>query len=162
MEFPDLGLHCSKVDCGQLDFLPFTCHGCRLVFCLDHRSYQGHNCPQAKRTTTCPLCQLPVACGTGDNVDRAMDVHIANGCKSAAGKRRKKKRCSVRSCRKVELVPLICSACGLQFCIGHRLPHDHACIPTQKKVDSRASPLPGPNSQPPHPTSPPLPLALSR
>lgn len=30
--FPDLGKHCQHVDCHQLDFLPFTCDGCKQVF----------------------------------------------------------------------------------------------------------------------------------
>jgi len=30
--FPDLGKHCQRVDCHQLDFLPFTCDGCKQVF----------------------------------------------------------------------------------------------------------------------------------
>lgn len=30
--FPDLGKHCQLLDCHQLDFLPFTCDGCKQVF----------------------------------------------------------------------------------------------------------------------------------
>lgn len=30
-EFPDLGKHCSLDNCSQLDFLPFTCDGCKKV-----------------------------------------------------------------------------------------------------------------------------------
>jgi hypothetical protein len=29
--FPDLGKHCQHLDCHQLDFLPFTCDGCKQV-----------------------------------------------------------------------------------------------------------------------------------
>jgi len=29
--FPDLGKHCQHVDCHRLDFLPFTCDGCKQV-----------------------------------------------------------------------------------------------------------------------------------
>jgi hypothetical protein len=28
---PDLGQHCSRDDCHQLDFLPFTCNACHKV-----------------------------------------------------------------------------------------------------------------------------------
>lgn len=28
---PDLGEHCSRADCGQVDFLPFKCDGCAEV-----------------------------------------------------------------------------------------------------------------------------------
>lgn len=41
--FPDLGKHCQHRDCNQLDFLPFTCDGCKqvlLLFCfLSHESW---------------------------------------------------------------------------------------------------------------------------
>lgn len=30
--FPDLGRHCQRSDCNQLDFLPFKCDGCHQVF----------------------------------------------------------------------------------------------------------------------------------
>ncbi|EMS59687.1 Zinc finger AN1 domain-containing stress-associated protein 17 [Triticum urartu] len=36
--FPDLGAHCDKEDCNQLDFLPFDCDGCGKVFCAEHRT----------------------------------------------------------------------------------------------------------------------------
>ncbi|XVE67996.1 hypothetical protein DITRI_Ditri09bG0033000 [Diplodiscus trichospermus] len=43
--FPDLGKHCQHSACHQLDFLPFICEGCHKVFCLEHRSYRSHECP---------------------------------------------------------------------------------------------------------------------
>ncbi|EGV63031.1 hypothetical protein PSN45_004702 [Yamadazyma tenuis] len=39
----DIGQNCSK--CHQLDFLPFRCEYCKLVFCADHRRLQDHQCP---------------------------------------------------------------------------------------------------------------------
>lgn len=30
--FPDLGEHCQNPDCKLLDFLPFTCDGCKSVY----------------------------------------------------------------------------------------------------------------------------------
>lgn len=43
----DIGSHCSE--CRQLDFLPFTCAKCKLVFCLDHRN--KHACMESKKDT---------------------------------------------------------------------------------------------------------------
>lgn len=39
----DLGKNCSK--CNRLDFLPFYCEYCKLVFCGDHRKLDAHECP---------------------------------------------------------------------------------------------------------------------
>lgn len=39
----DIGQNCSK--CNQLDFLPFQCEYCKLIFCSDHRRLSDHNCP---------------------------------------------------------------------------------------------------------------------
>lgn len=38
----DIGVNCSF--CQQLDFLPFTCNECKLVFCGDHRLRETHQC----------------------------------------------------------------------------------------------------------------------
>ncbi|KAF3580071.1 hypothetical protein DY000_02035817 [Brassica cretica] len=58
-EFPDLGKHCSVDICKQIDFLPFTCDRCLLVFCLDHRSYMKHTCPKGDREdVTCRDCNV--------------------------------------------------------------------------------------------------------
>jgi hypothetical protein len=39
--FPDLGKHCQHLDCHQLDFLPFTCDGCKqvILFLLFHNLF---------------------------------------------------------------------------------------------------------------------------
>lgn len=39
----DIGSNCSK--CNRLDFLPFTCEYCKLIFCEDHRRLEAHQCP---------------------------------------------------------------------------------------------------------------------
>ena len=37
MELPNLGEHCSFIECNKLDFLPFKCiSGCGKSFCGDH------------------------------------------------------------------------------------------------------------------------------
>lgn len=63
-EFSELGKHCSLNDCNQRDFLPFTCDCCSKVFCLQHRSYNEHECPHSgsKNMTAiiCPLCRATI------------------------------------------------------------------------------------------------------
>lgn len=39
----DIGVNCSK--CQQLDFLPFQCEYCKLIFCSEHRRLADHQCP---------------------------------------------------------------------------------------------------------------------
>ena len=55
-----IGRHCAVETCMQLDFLPFTCDCCSRTFCLDHRNYAAHACPDAKSKETevivCPVC----------------------------------------------------------------------------------------------------------
>ncbi len=55
-----IGRHCAVETCMQLDFLPFSCDCCSRTFCLDHRSYAAHDCPDAKNKETevivCPVC----------------------------------------------------------------------------------------------------------
>ncbi|CAI5495396.1 unnamed protein product [Closterium sp. Naga37s-1] len=62
--FPDLGKHCSVTSCQQIDFLPFTCDKCRMVFCLSHRMPASHECPRATVgdavVLLCPLCAKAV------------------------------------------------------------------------------------------------------
>lgn len=43
----DIGTNCSK--CNRLDFLPFTCEYCKLVFCEDHRKLEAHQCPGTEK-----------------------------------------------------------------------------------------------------------------
>lgn len=38
----DIGINCAY--CRQLDFLPFTCYECKLVFCENHRAREAHAC----------------------------------------------------------------------------------------------------------------------
>jgi predicted nucleic acid binding AN1-type Zn finger protein len=142
MEFPDLGRHCSKHDCKQLDFLPFTCDACKKVFCLDHRTYKDHTCAEVKvrdkKAQVCPLCNIPVPCGPNEDVDEKMNRHIEDGCKSEARERKKAKRCSVKRCRKTELLPIQCAKCSHQYCLGHRLPSDHNCDAVRRETMTAA------------------------
>ena len=44
MEFSDLGSHCEYENCGKQDYLPFKCDLCLKTFCLEHKSYDSHQC----------------------------------------------------------------------------------------------------------------------
>jgi len=44
MEFDDLGGRCQYNDCNQLDYLPFECNLCKKILCLNHKSYDQHEC----------------------------------------------------------------------------------------------------------------------
>merc|ERR1711892_1609703 len=136
MEFPDLGKHCAIVDCNKLDFLPFKCLGCQSTYCLDHYTYERHNCANPSpnsQVPTCPLCSKPVPLGNRDlPLDQLVSEHIDRGCDSAlaAKKRAKKKegRCCAPKCKTRELIKQRCDSCVKIVCLKHRFPSDHECV----------------------------------
>mmetsp|Transcript_1547 Transcript_1547/g.2045 ORF Transcript_1547/g.2045 Transcript_1547/m.2045 type:complete len:160 (+) Transcript_1547:88-567(+) len=145
MEFGTIGKHCADPSCKQLDFLPFTCDGCQKVFCLDHRTYKDHKCPNANfkdtKVTTCPLCEQPVNILKSQNPDQVMDEHIRNGCKPIQKERIMKNKCSVKKCKQSELIPIQCKDCRQQFCVRHRNAFDHEC-PALKANNNNANRAP--------------------
>lgn len=46
----DIGKHCHK--CQQLDFLPFHCEFCNLIYCSSHRTLESHQCPGKPKEKT--------------------------------------------------------------------------------------------------------------
>ncbi|XP_010528278.1 PREDICTED: zinc finger AN1 domain-containing stress-associated protein 12 [Tarenaya hassleriana] len=139
--FPGLGKHCQNPDCKQLDFLPFTCDGCKLVFCLEHRSYKSHDCPksdQGSRTVlVCEACSAAIeTTGCDENsVKSLLEKHERSG--DCDPTKKKKPTCPVRRCREVLtfMNNVTCKDCGLKVCLKHRFPADHACT---KKAASMA------------------------
>ncbi|XP_004922831.1 AN1-type zinc finger protein 2A-like isoform X1 [Bombyx mandarina] len=135
MEFPHLGKNCSYESCNKLDFLPMKCGACREVFCADHFAYAKHECPEPNvrdvQVPVCPLCGAPVPGRRGQPPDLAVGAHIDNQCTSDPAVERRKKvftnRCSYKSCKRKEMVPLVCSECALNFCLRHRHTADHLC-----------------------------------
>ncbi|OXA58747.1 AN1-type zinc finger protein 2A [Folsomia candida] len=135
MELPHLGTHCSEDNCRRLDFLPVKCDGCSKVFCGDHYSYTGHNCPVAYKKNVqvpvCPLCNAPVPGNLNELPDIRVSQHIDNDCKSDAAIGRRQKvytnRCTFKTCKKKEMIPILCDTCNLNFCLKHRHPQDHEC-----------------------------------
>ncbi|KAJ3180856.1 hypothetical protein HDU85_003941 [Gaertneriomyces sp. JEL0708] len=158
MELPDIGRHCQKNGCNQLDFLPYTCPHCSKTFCQSHYkptlanppSSDYHHCPTLpadRRTLTCPLCSQIIPPGSSPSLspDDIIDRHIAAGCpdESISAKRgRAFNGCGVKGCTKKEVVPIKCARCEVNFCIRHRLEVDHKC--------------PGPKKAPPKPASTPV------
>lgn len=111
-----IGAHCGYEYCHQLDFLPFRCQSCGGKYCSDHRTEDGHRCPnkgawaQRKRETntsgitlpttekpsllTTQQCGSPV-CKTFVNTSQNLGVH--------------------------------CSTCNRTYCLKHRFPEEHDC-----------------------------------
>lgn len=133
-EFPDLGKHCSVQDCNQLDFLPFTCDVCRQVFCLEHRSYSKHHCPNATEkdvtVLVCPLCAKAVRLVPNEDPNLTWDQHVRTSCDpSNYAKVQKKPRCPVRGCRENLTFSnkMVCKDCKQEVCLKHRFGPDHNC-----------------------------------
>ncbi|EXB93618.1 Zinc finger AN1 and C2H2 domain-containing stress-associated protein 16 [Morus notabilis] len=141
-EFPNLGKHCAVDDCKQIDFLPFTCDRCNLVFCLEHRSYIKHNCPKADRqdvtVVICPLCAKGVRLIPDEDPNITWDTHVNTDCDpSNYEKVTKKKKCPVPGCKEILTFSntLKCRDCLVDHCLKHRFGPDHKC-PGPKKPES--------------------------
>lgn len=141
-QFPDLGKHCSLPDCKQIDFLPFTCDCCHKVFCLDHRSYNQHQCPKAERqdvtVVICPLCAKGVRLRPDENPHITWENHVNVDCDpSNYDKVTKKRKCPVRGCKEILVFSntIKCRDCTVDHCLKHRFGPDHSC-PGPKKLDT--------------------------
>jgi len=126
LEFPTLGKHCEAKGCRELDFLPFQCAHCDLIFCLEHRSQTSHSCPVAPLNVfavECPVCGKEI--DSKDDANAQMDHHLTYGC---LGKGKPSPNmCEVPRCRKIEPVPFHCKKCNRQFCVAHRHAEHHSC-----------------------------------
>eukprot|EP01029_Cantina_marsupialis_P029323 TRINITY_DN780108_c0_g1_i1.p1 TRINITY_DN780108_c0_g1~~TRINITY_DN780108_c0_g1_i1.p1 ORF type:complete len:212 (-),score=33.84 TRINITY_DN780108_c0_g1_i1:106-741(-) len=141
MECEVIGKHCEYPSCNLRDFLPFTCDGCRKVFCLEHRSYATHECINSsnkdKRVIICPLCKDSVLIGPHEDETIAFHRHEITTCKPHTRKSKKKKRCPVEGCKEklTRSNKESCADCSQEFCLRHRFPDDHDCVgpPVVKK-----------------------------
>lgn len=134
MEFPHLGQHCSHSACKQLDFLPMKCDACGQTFCKDHIHYGTHGCTESyqkdNQVPVCPLCNSPCPVKKGESPDVVVGRHIDNDCLSDPAKERRKvytNKCSFKSCKQKELIPVKCETCHKNFCLRHRHEQDHKC-----------------------------------
>ncbi|RHY35214.1 hypothetical protein DYB32_000283 [Aphanomyces invadans] len=132
----DIGEHCSKPGCNQKDFLPFACDCCSGVFCLEHRTYSAHSCPNAGskdcRAITCPLCRATIPLTNDQDVNAVFDLHTrAGNCNPDQynEKKRAKVRCGAEGCRDVLTASntVQCTTCRKKVCLRHRFESDHQC-----------------------------------
>ncbi|KAM7505480.1 hypothetical protein LguiB_004384 [Lonicera macranthoides] len=140
--FPNLGKHCTVDDCKKIDFLPFTCDSCHQVFCLEHRSYIKHQCPNANKNDVtvviCPLCAKGVHLIPDEDPNITWESHVNTDCDpSNYEKATKKKKCPVQGCRETLTFSntIKCRDCTIDHCLKHRFGPDHTC-PGPKKPDA--------------------------
>ncbi|CAI5450037.1 unnamed protein product [Caenorhabditis angaria] len=130
-EFPHFGSHCGVEFCNQLDFLPIKCDACRGEYCTQHFVYDAHNCENAYRKNiqvpVCPMCSQPVPTPKNVPADYQVNEHIQNNCEKSKKREIYKNKCSVKGCRKKELIPVTCPTCKLNYCLTHRHEQDHKC-----------------------------------
>ncbi|KAL5279683.1 ZFAND2B family protein [Megaselia abdita] len=113
------------------------CDSCDKIFCSEHFNYDIHSCPGAHRKNfqvpVCPLCGEPVPTARGVPPDQTVGEHIDKFCKSDT-KKIYTNRCTYKSCKKKELIPVQCGTCKMNFCLRHRHTTDHECKgPVQAK-----------------------------
>uniref|UniRef100_A0A7N0TN64 AN1-type domain-containing protein n=1 Tax=Kalanchoe fedtschenkoi TaxID=63787 RepID=A0A7N0TN64_KALFE len=131
--FPELGRHCQRPDCRQLDFLPFKCHACLKVFCLEHRVQESHNCPKAghdsRKVVVCDVCSTSIETTgrAGQDEKEILTQHARSG--KCDPKLKKKPTCGVRRCKEILTFSncSTCKTCQMKVCLKHRFPADHAC-----------------------------------
>lgn len=123
----------------------------------EHYHYSTHNCPNAykkdKQVPVCPLCDKPIPVSYGEHPDVIVGRHIGerktkqnmfvvtwvfvffffvldSDCQSDTAKDRRKvftNKCSLKGCKKKEVIPVVCTECTLNYCLKHRHPVDHKC-----------------------------------
>jgi len=79
----------------------------------------------------CPLCNNPISVSPGEVPDHRVNEHIENDCRSDLAFAKRKtysNRCSVKVCKRRELVPVTCALCRKNFCLRHRHESDHDCM----------------------------------
>ena len=95
MEFSDLGKHCAK--CNYIDYLPFLCTQCNKYYCLEHRSYDEHECKNKPKQTKLKEKDLVIP----------------------------KNKCGYKKCKNNSIFQFYCSECKKKYCTNHRHHIDH-------------------------------------
>ena len=127
----EYGTHCSLESCFQLDFLPFTCTGCKSIYCQNHRFPDSHNCPSwsvlDKTMIFCRKCgSLIFSKDIADSellskhLDSNCTLYVYESIKTAG-------ICSFKDCVNKCWMIIDCRLCKSLYCIGHRHPKDHDC-----------------------------------
>ena len=144
----NVGSHCSKKSCNQLDFLPSTCHLCKHTFCQNHYkpsdllTDDDHLCPQIlqvldRKAITCPICSQVVPVNRDQDPNIAVDLHLKKNCPKEKGTISPSlpcNKCAVLGCRKKEIIFITCGKCKGRYCIKHRLESDHKCLGKPQKI----------------------------
>lgn len=102
MEFQNVGHHCQYPGCNIHDFLPFFCQACQKYYCLEHREYVKHECPNN------PLLKKTLK----PKKERTEII---------------KYKCSHPGCKNNNKVAIHCLKCNKNFCLKHRFPDTHNC-----------------------------------
>lgn len=104
------------------------------MYCLEHRSYNQHQCPKAdNRDVTvviCPLCAKGVRLKPDQDPHITWDIHVNADCDpSNYDKVTKKRKCPVKGCKEVLVFSntIKCRDCSLDHCLKHRFGPDHSC-----------------------------------
>eukprot|EP00474_Spongospora_subterranea_P011633 CRZ12091.1 hypothetical protein [Spongospora subterranea] len=145
MEFVNVGAHCADQVCRQQDFIPFQCDGCHKWFCLHHRTYKSHHCPNALQKSLhivlCPLCDQTFRVYHEQQPDAIVNEHIRmNGCQTHRRKvaiKRKNDRCRAKGCQASALT-FKCQLCQKAVCVNHRFPEDHSCSNSRATASTSA------------------------
>ncbi|KAF9046600.1 hypothetical protein BJ165DRAFT_1472953 [Panaeolus papilionaceus] len=140
-----VGKQCSHDHCLLVDFLPFKCQHCQLDFCQEHFKVDVHKCPKYDEAKfnrvapNCPLCNTPVASKPGQDPNIRMDQHLERECTVVTGRVKTSTMplCARGTCKKVLFSPIRCDTCRKQYCISHRFPADHTCVPTSQGAPAR-------------------------
>ena len=122
MDLSNIGHRCALRDCNKLDFLPFTCGACERIYCLDHRTYSGHSCSDAKKFNVqvfvCPLCKGGVRVEAA-GPDAAFAYHESSGeCARSRAINARTPTCGAPKCKKRlgQGLQATCRECGKNFC----------------------------------------------
>ena len=154
MEFENLGVHCEVSSCNQRDFLPFKCDVCKRTLCLDHRSYNSHDCTGASvkdmTSLDCPICGLSIKLTKADDPNAIWENHFALKCSQRSQNNvtgLSPGTCFVSDCRKL-LGPsdtFSCQKCHKKYCSSHRIPEEHSCrdarglVPLARQVPPKSN-----------------------
>lgn len=106
-----LGLNCHFAECGMLEFLPFTCEHCHLVYCKDHHSLFNHSCVNAPHRDITEVREVT----------------------------RSAEPCMV--CDHADVTNVMCEECSFLHCMKHRLLEDHHCTSLAKEVTQSVVPV---------------------
>lgn len=144
-----VGRHCHHNGCNQLDFLPFKCGLCSGIFCLEHRTCSGHECPKGNSydvsTVICPVCAKAIKLVGDQDPNAAFEAHVSSSACDPSNYARVKQRprCPAPNCREklTSTNTYKCKDCCIDVCLKHRFPADHKCSGKQVAAAKQLGPM---------------------